>query len=117
MHELPVTEKILSIVLKHAAKNHVSRVISITLRVGELSDLEDQWLTHYFSYLAKGTVAQDAVLKIEKVPIVFECNKCKTKFRVNKKDLGETACPQCGAQKNFSLLSGREYFIKEMEAI
>ncbi len=116
MHELPVTEKILNIVVKHAQMNRVSRVVSITLKIGELSDLEGEWIQNYFNYLSKGTVAENAILKIEKVPIVFKCNRCQHEMEVKKEQLGEIICPHCSNKGDFSLISGREYFIKEMEA-
>jgi len=116
MHELAVTEKILDVVVKHASMNRVKKVISITLKIGEMSDLENEWIQHYFDYLSKGTVAEGAVLKIEKVPIVLRCNQCQQTIEISKNAIGETTCPNCREGKNFSLVSGREYFIKEMEA-
>ena len=116
MHELPVTERILDIVLKHAATNQVSRIVTITLKVGELSDLENEWIQHYFDYLSKDTAADGAILKIEKVPIVLKCNKCSHSIEITKDQLGETICPNCSATGDFSIKSGREYYIKEMEA-
>ena len=44
MHELPITEDILKIVLKHAQRNNVQRVVSINLQIGKLSGLEDEWI-------------------------------------------------------------------------
>ena len=44
MHELPVINSILSVVLKHAAANQVKKVVAIHLQVGEMSDLEDAWM-------------------------------------------------------------------------
>jgi len=116
MHELPVTERILEIVLKHAARNQVRRVVSITLTVGELSDLENEWIQHYFDYLSKDTAADGAKLHIERQPIVMRCNKCGRNQEIKKEQLGETSCPECGDTEDFSLVSGREYYIKEMEA-
>ncbi|MFP4532130.1 MAG: hydrogenase maturation nickel metallochaperone HypA [Desulfobacterales bacterium] len=116
MHELPVTERILNIVLKHAERNRVSQIISITLTVGELSELEDEWIQHYFDYLSKDTIAAGAKLKIERTPIVIRCNACGRSESVSKAKLGEMVCPQCGASADFTLVSGREYYIKEMEA-
>ena len=116
MHELPVTEQILSIVLKHAEKNQVNRVVSITLTVGELSELEDEWIQHYFDYLSKDTIAAGAKLKIERMPIVIRCNKCGRSESISKEQLGQVTCPKCGDSGDFSLVSGRENYIKEMEA-
>ena len=47
MHELPVTESILKVVLKYAAANNVSKVVSVKLEVGKLSDLADEWIQRY----------------------------------------------------------------------
>ena len=116
MHELPVTERILDIVLKHAERNRVRRVISITLTVGELSELENEWIQHYFNYLSKDTLAGGATLYIERQPIILQCNKCGKTIRIKKEDLGDITCPVCGDKGDLSLVSGREYYIKEMEA-
>ena len=48
MHELPVTEKILDIIVAHAERNNVQKVVTINLNIGELSDLEDEWIQNYF---------------------------------------------------------------------
>ena len=64
MHELQITERILDVVLKHAAGQDVSKVVRIHLRIGALSDLEDEWIQHYFDYLSRGTVAENAQLAI-----------------------------------------------------
>jgi hydrogenase nickel incorporation protein HypA/HybF len=114
MHELPITESILKIVLKHAETNNVRQVMSINLQVGKLSDLEDEWIQRYFDYLSKGTVAQGAKLKIERMPIMVQCNACSNSYETEVAKLGDLICPACG-EKGGTLLSGREYYIKEME--
>jgi hydrogenase nickel incorporation protein HypA/HybF len=114
MHELPITESILNIVLKHAAKNNVRQVVAIHLRIGKLSDLEDEWIQHYFDYLSKGTIAQGAKLIIERTPIILQCNSCKKSYEADMATIGDTACPACG-QTDSTLISGREYYIKDME--
>ncbi len=114
MHELPITESILKIVLKHAEMNNVRKVVTIHLQVGKLSDLEDDWIQRYFDYLSKGTLAEGAKLKIERTPVVMQCNACSTPYEVEKESIGDLVCPACG-EKGSTLLSGREYTIKEME--
>ncbi|MBW2181380.1 MAG: hydrogenase maturation nickel metallochaperone HypA [Deltaproteobacteria bacterium] len=100
MHELPVTESILDIVLKNAKKNDVKKIVTIYLNVGELSDLEEEWMQKYFQYLSKGTLAETAQLS----------------FIVDKNDLGKIQCPKCNEEK-CTLKSGKEYYIKNMEVI
>jgi hydrogenase nickel incorporation protein HypA/HybF len=115
MHELPVTESILRIVLTNAEKNGVRRVIAVNLQVGRLSDLEDDWIQRYFDYLSRGTIAEGAKLRIERMPILVQCSACAASYGVEKAAIGDSACPACG-HKGGRLISGREYFIKDMEA-
>jgi len=114
MHELPVTESILKIVLKHALMNNVTRVTAVYLQIGKLSDLEDEWIQRYFDYLSKDTVAQGAKLVIERMPIMVQCNGCSKSYEAEAAKLGDLVCPNCG-QTEGTLISGREYYIKDME--
>jgi hydrogenase nickel incorporation protein HypA/HybF len=116
MHELQVTERILEVALQHASRHQVDRIVVIHLRVGELSDLEDHWLQHYFDYLSKDTLAEDARLKIERVPIVLECDECGCNFEVARTGLGDAACPECG-ESRCQLISGRGYLVQNMEVL
>jgi hydrogenase nickel incorporation protein HypA/HybF len=115
MHELPVMQSILTIVVKHAALHHVQKVHAINLSVGTLSDLEEEWMQRYFDHLSAGTVAEGAKLKIEWIPAVLACEECGRQFEIDKAKLDGIVCPACG-QKKFSLVSGKEYHIKNMEA-
>jgi hydrogenase nickel incorporation protein HypA/HybF len=114
MHELPITESILKIVLKHAQMNSVRKVLAIHLQVGKLSDLEDEWIQRYFDYLSKGTLAEGAKLKIERTPIMVQCHGCSTSYEAEMARMDDLVCPACG-EKGGTLLSGKEYYIKEME--
>lgn len=115
MHELPVMQSILNIVVRHAAMHRVSKVLAIGLSVGTLSDLEEEWMQKYFDHLSAGTVAEGARLKIQWVPAVLQCDGCAYRFELDRTRLDGITCPACG-QKTFSLVSGREYHIRDMEA-
>jgi len=116
MHELQVTERILQIALRHAAKHGARKILVIHLRIGELSDLEDEWIQHYFDYLSRDTPAANARLAIERAPIVLRCSSCSSSFQIEKRSLAEAACPTCG-QPRCELVSGREYLVQNMEVI
>ncbi len=116
MHELQVTERILDIVLRHASGHDVSRIVVIHLRIGELTDLEDEWIQRYFDYLSRGTIAENAKLAIRREPIVLECESCSRRFEVRKEELGEAACPEC-EESECRLVSGREYLIENIEVV
>ncbi|MGP8153560.1 MAG: hydrogenase maturation nickel metallochaperone HypA [Smithella sp.] len=115
MHELPVIQSILDVVLNHARMNQVSKVHSISLAIGELSDLQDEWLQRYFDYISKGTLAEGARLVIERTPVVLKCASCAKEIPVKVGEMKDIVCPVCG-NKELTLIAGREYFIKSMEA-
>jgi len=116
MHELQITERILDIVLKHALGQDVTKVVRIHLRIGALSDLEDEWIQHYFDYLSRGTVAENAQLAIRRAPAVLCCLSCSCSFEVTREELGRARCPECG-EPGLELVAGREYLIENMEVL
>jgi len=113
MHELSVTESILNIVLKHAQTNGAEKVLTIGLKIGELSELVGECIQQYFDYLSKGTIAEGAVLEIERAPIIFECTECKNTFQVSLSHTKDFTCPSCHGAK-VKLVSGREFYIKDI---
>ena len=116
MHELPIIERILATVLKHAEGNKVNKIVAVHLQVGRLSDLEDEWMQRYFDYLTKDTLAEGAKLKIERTPVQMKCNNCSKVYEIDMDKMDVTVCPDCGEKKG-TLVSGREYFIKSMEVM
>jgi hydrogenase nickel incorporation protein HypA/HybF len=116
MHELAVTEGILKVVLRHAAMNGASRVAGVGLRIGELSDLADEWLQRYFDYLSRDTIAAGARIRIERIPVVFRCEACGDAFPVRLSDIKDVACPACGPGKVI-LVSGREFTVQQIEVV
>lgn len=116
MHELPVMNSILAIVEKHAKANNVTKVMKIYLRVGELADLEDKWMQHYFDYLTKDGIADGAKLVIKRVPAVMKCSSCGHEFEMAVKEDEKIICTECREEK-CSIISGREYYIENMEVI
>lgn len=116
MHELAVTESILNIVVKHASANQAEKVLSIHLKIGELTDIVGEYIQHYFDYLSRDTVAEGAVLNIERSPVVFQCHDCNKTFSVSLKESGKIVCSRCNSEK-VTLVSGREFFIKHIEVV
>ena len=116
MHELPVTESILRIVLRHAETAQAKKVLSVSLRVGELSDILEEWLQRYFDYLSRGTIAEGAALCVERVPVTFRCSRCGNIFPVRVREARDSACPGCGSAET-ALHTGRDFFIRHIEVL
>lgn len=116
MHELPIVKSIFDVCIKYAAANNVNKVIAVNLRVGEVSDLQDEWIQRYFDYLGKGTLVEGAKLTIERVPLVVRCKACSESFRVNIRERRKVECPRCQATE-FAYVSGREYSVESLEVV
>lgn len=116
MHELPVIQSMMNVVIRHANAGRAGRVISISLRIGELSDLADEWMQRYFDYVSRGTIAEGAVLKIERSPVILKCEGCSREFAAEANRRGGNRCPDCGGER-LALVSGREFQIREIEVI
>ena len=115
MHELPVTKSILGIVLRHAEAQGVSRILTIDLSIGALSDLEAEWIQKYFDHLSKDTLAEGAQLRVVRSPLTFLCEPCSREFTATREELETATCPQCGSREA-SIRSGTAYTVESMEA-
>lgn len=114
MHELAVVADILKIAVRHAERNHAEKVVRIRIRVGALADLYEDWMQRYLDFSSKGTIAEGATMEVEWVPAIFRCQACKKGFSVEERVVQDFACPRC-ASGDVVLISGREFFVKEIE--
>ncbi len=114
MHELVVTKNIVQIVLDYAEKHQVSKVLKVNLDIGVLSDLQEEWIQNYFDRLSEGTVAEGAKIHVNKIPATVRCDDCQHSFEVESLIQDELFCPNCQSHA-ISLMSGREYHIRDME--
>lgn len=120
MHELSVIYPIVQLADKIAKENHVEHITAVRLLVGELHDMDEKWVNHYYQRFSKGTTLEGSQLQIRRVPILFKCKLCGaeqsyTHFSFAGVDL---KCHSCGAEaENLELLSGREMQIEEIEFI
>jgi hydrogenase nickel incorporation protein HypA/HybF len=69
-----------------------------------------------FCAMIKDTPAEGAKLKIKRVPVIMRCDACGGTIQFDTKEITETRCPNCGS-KEYSLVSGKEYYIDKMEVI
>lgn len=116
MHELPVIGTIIKMVLKHAEANGAQQVVAVHLEVGELSDLEDRWMQRYFDHLANNTIAAGARLKIVRIPVIMRCLGCSHQYKIELEVDEQQRCPQCDSRET-TMISGREYTLKNLEVI
>ncbi|NCC87195.1 MAG: hydrogenase maturation nickel metallochaperone HypA [Clostridia bacterium] len=112
MHELGVVFEVVKTVVKFAKENNVEKIDTLVLQIGELSSMIPKYIEECYPAAVDGTIMQDTKLEIEILPGNGLCKHCNQVFNVLE---NEGLCPHCKI-KDFELLSGREFFIKEIIA-
>ncbi len=113
MHELPVTESILQMVLESAQKNQAKSVTDITLTIGSLSSIVDDSVQFYWDHISEGTICENAKLHFNRVVATLKCLDCGTIYPLIEE---LTPCPSCGSI-NIIILSGEEFQVDHIEII
>ncbi len=116
MHELPIVREIREIVLRHAQAAGAGRVLTVNLEVGALTDLQDEWVRRYFDHLSRGTVAEGAAVRIDRIPGIFSCSDCGGSFEVHSLLEEDLSCPECHNEA-VTVVSGRAYRVKNIEVL
>ncbi len=111
MHELAVTESIISIAERHAQQAHAKRILRISLVIGELSSIVDDSVQFYFDHLAANTLAEGAQLVFDRRPLSLRCEACGQTWQP---PAGDWTCPRCG-QTRTRVEAGREFYVESIE--
>lgn len=112
MHEMAITQSVLDITLKAAKDAGAKKVTTIRIKMGEYCDVVPAVMRDYFAVAAVGTLAEGAVLDIERKPVTVLCRTCRWQGVVDKRNL---RCPDCGGT-DLKLLTGREFYVESIEA-
>ena len=111
MHELAVTKGLLKIWLEEGEKHKIEKINKINIKVGELTDLVPDCISYYFNIVARGTIAENTEINVEKIPVEIECNECGYKGIIGKNDY---KCPKCKGLQ-YEITKGREFYLDTME--
>jgi len=111
MHELAVTESILEIVQRHAARADADKILRIHLVIGELSSIVDDSVQFYFDHLAADSVAEGAELVFRRIPVTVRCRACDHEWAPKDADW---TCPACGHTGPL-VVAGREFYVESIE--
>ncbi len=113
MHELAVCQALIDQVEQIALEQRAEQVLTIHLGIGPLSGIEPRLLEQAFFIARAGSVAAEAELVIESMPVRISCDQC-----------GQTtdALPArllCGACDNWRtrLVSGDELQLQHVELV
>ena len=111
MHEMSICEGVVQVLEEEAVRSDFRRVSKVRLEIGALAAVEPEALMFSFDVVARGTIADGAVLEILNVEAAawcFDC--CETVPIASRLD----DCPTCKGSR-LKPTSGDELRIKDLE--
>lgn len=111
MHEMALCESVLDIVSAQVARSGGGRVSRVRLEIGALSHVSAEAMEFCFPAVAKGSVAEGAVLEILRPPGRAVCLECG---RENEIAARFDPCPNCGSF-GLKVTGGDELRVRDME--
>jgi len=113
MHELSVCQALVGQVENLLKDHYAHRVAQITLGIGPLSGVEPNLLEQAYTIARAGTVAGEAELIVESIPVRVHCDTCGAETSVLPNRL---VCGECG-DWHTRLISGDECMLMSVEFI
>lgn len=112
MHEFSIAEGIISAIIQKCINNGFNKVEKVKISVGSASGVMSEALLFAFDVLKSDTIAQNAILFIEKIPLSGICMNCFSKFMTEEPYI--LVCPYCNSN-SLKIHSGMEMDIEEIE--
>ena len=114
MHELGVVFHVIKKVEEVAKENELTEIKSVTLEVGEVSTVIEDYLRKCWKWSIekKSELLKETELIVEKIPAITYCEECKQTY--STVEYGKI-CPYCKSGETY-LIQGNEFSIKEIEA-
>jgi len=111
LHEMAIAQGILDIALDTAAQNDATKILRVSLLVGQLTEIEPASLRFCFEALAADTPAAGAELEVTVIPLRGRCRDCGGEFAIEHYRF---YCPDCNSAA-VEILSGRELKVEHLE--
>ncbi|KAB1437431.1 hydrogenase maturation nickel metallochaperone HypA [Candidatus Galacturonibacter soehngenii] len=112
MHEIGVMIEVVKTVEKFAKQNGVTQIQTLVLQIGELSTVVPRYIKACYPAAIEGTLLENTQLQIEILPGNAICDSCNKVFNILE---SKSVCPYCNS-KNWEMLTGKEFNIKEIVA-
>jgi hydrogenase nickel incorporation protein HypA/HybF len=129
MHEWALAEAILTSAKEIAEKEKLKEVTEVTIKVGELQQVESDILRFALSQM-KPEIFRNAKFHILKAKSTLKCRVCETTWQFNTKKLDKNTaeaihfvpevahsyikCPKCGSP-DFEIVSGRGVWLENIK--
>jgi hydrogenase nickel incorporation protein HypA/HybF len=111
VHELGLARRVVAILGEEAERHGFERVVRVKLAIGALGHVEPDALAFAFDVAARGTLADGAVLEVERPPGTARCLACGADVVIESRvDL----CPMCGGAR-LVVTGGEDMMVREVE--
>jgi hydrogenase nickel incorporation protein HypA/HybF len=130
MHEWALAEAVLASARQIAEQEHLTAVSEVTIRVGELQQVEPPILRFALKQLSEGNMFNSAKFRILKAKSSLKCRVCGATWHYNPKKLDKATaeaihfvpevahtyikCPKCGSP-DFEIASGRGIWLQDIK--
>jgi hydrogenase nickel incorporation protein HypA/HybF len=111
MHELRIAADLSEIVLEVSGREKLSKVTQVNISFGQMIQIVPDIFNAAFEEAVKDTVAGDAIVNIEILPVKMRCKNCTAEFGITENIF---RCTGCGSD-DLELIQGKELFIKSIE--
>jgi hydrogenase nickel incorporation protein HypA/HybF len=131
MHEWALAEAILAAATQIAQKEQLKEVTEVTIRVGELQDVEPEILKFALGEIKTG-LFKNAEFVLLKAETELKCRVCGTSWQFKKETLDKATaeaihfvpeaahtfvkCPKCGSP-DFEIASGRGVWLDNIQGV
>lgn len=111
MHEFSIATGIAETALDAAKKNQATSVTLVEVEIGDAAGVISEALDFAWESVRKGTLLENATLKINKIPLQLRCDTCGTLFHAS-----ETfdPCTSCGGWIT-RIVTGKELKVISIE--
>jgi hydrogenase nickel incorporation protein HypA/HybF len=111
MHEIKIAEDLSALVLETAKKENISKVTKVNIIFGQLIQIVPDIFRFAFEETVRNSVAEDAELIIEVLPVEMKCINCGNDFQMIE---NRFSCNVCNST-DLEIIHGKELFIKSIE--
>jgi hydrogenase nickel incorporation protein HypA/HybF len=111
MHEIQIARALSAIVLEVSEKEKLSVVTGVDISFGRMIQVVPEIFEFAFRECVRGSIAGDAKLNIEILPVRIRCRRCNEEM-----ELGDLwfICNKCGSA-DLDIIHGKEMFVKSIE--
>lgn len=113
MHEVGLARQVLDIAEAAAKEQGAQSITKVGLRIGAMAGVVPDALSFAFEVARQGSMAEQAVLEVEYLPLVCYCESCQAVFEVEDR-FGIALCPSCD-EPSAEIRQGTEFTVSYLE--